>query len=73
MSAREAYNSFFAHLTRSREWHAGALRGLEVALGERIAGATPLPYTLGTAAFDAFGAGVDAGLIKGRHLREEAA
>ena len=64
MNAQSIYDTQFAHCPRSPEWKAGALYGLKVILREPCQ--TGSPYTCGTAADDAWRAGVQEGLAEGR-------
>lgn len=54
---------------KSREWQAGALRGLQVRLGEPTTGPS-LPYAPGTAEYDAWAAGIQAGHAEARYQLE---
>jgi hypothetical protein len=68
MTAQAIYDAEFRDCPRSREWKAGALRGLKVAFKEFKCEAHP--YVSGTAQDDAWLAGIQAGLREGRYLRE---
>lgn len=70
MSAATIYAQEFDRCAKSPEWKAGALRGLQCALGE----AQPLassPYEGGTAQYDAWQAGIQAGLTEGKWQRRQ--
>lgn len=64
ITALHIYGREFRDCARSPEWKAGALRGLQKAMGEPCP--TGSPYTAGTAQDDAWRAGVQAGLTEGR-------
>lgn len=70
MSAATLYAREFAASYKSPEWKAGALRGLQCALGEAQPLASP-PYTGGTAQYDAWAAGIQAGLAEGKYYRKQ--
>ena len=60
LNAQSIYDSEFRSCARSKEWKAGALRGLERALGAP-AKQNACPFAGGTAQADAWSAGFDAG------------
>lgn len=62
--ATEIHAQQFARCARSPEWKAGALRGLRLALDEPVADG--LPYPAGTAQYDAWQAGIEAGRAEGK-------
>lgn len=66
LNAQYIYDSEFRNCQRSPEWKAGALRGLERALGSP-AKQHALPYTSGTAQADAWSAGFQAGSAEGKY------
>ena len=68
-TAQQVYEREFAHCQRSPEWKAGALRGLQVRLGEATTGPR-LPYTPGTAQYDAWAAGIQAGQDEAKYQIE---
>lgn len=64
-TAQSIYETEIHGCPRSAEWKAGALRGLQKALGEtaRPAG---VPYRCGTAQDDAWRAGLRFGAVEGK-------
>lgn len=68
-SAAAIYHDHFATNQKSPEWKAGALRGLQVRLGEATTGPS-LPYTPGTAQYDAWAAGIQAGQDEAKYQIE---
>lgn len=70
MNAAAIYAQEFAACAKSPEWKEGARRGLQCALGEAQPLARP-PYTGGTAQYDAWAAGIQAGLAEGKHHRQQ--
>lgn len=68
-SATAIYEQEFASCAKSPEWKAGALRGLQVRLGEAATG-NNLPYTPGTAQYDAWQAGIHAGQAEAKYQIE---
>ena len=60
-AADDFYNQEFAHCPRSPEYKAGALVALRIRAGGDIATGSETPYTIGTAADDAYRSGIQAG------------
>ena len=69
MNAITLYDAHFARCAKSPEWKTGALRGLQVRLGEAVT-SPGLPYTPGTAQYDAWAAGIQAGQDEAKYQVE---
>lgn len=65
MNAQAIHAAQYRHCARSPEWKAGALRGLQLALGETVSPKVA-PYASGSAQDDAWLAGVKEGLAEGK-------
>lgn len=63
---QEVFDTEYRNNQRSPEWKAGALRGLIKAAGCSRQCVSPYPY--GTAQYDAWQAGLLAGMAEGKYL-----